>query len=141
MHVDGHVYMHMRCLDIVMVVSLLLMFTHALVGCFDIVIVISLLLMFTHTLVGCDITSFSPSPPSHTPLLSISLPFFMHIATHVHGGGYMLMFDLFCSFTPYQTNSTPLYVASQNGHYDVVQSLLAAGADVNIVTSDVSDDL
>ena len=39
----------------------------------------------------------------------------------------------------YQDNATPLYVASQNGHHDVVQSLLGAGAEVNIATSDVSD--
>ena len=30
-------------------------------------------------------------------------------------------------------------MASQNGHHDVVQTLLGAGADVNIATSDVSD--
>ena len=42
------------------------------------------------------------------------------------------MFDLVCSFILYQTNTTPLYMASQEGHHDVVQSLLAAGADVNI---------
>ena len=40
--------------------------------------------------------------------------------------------DLFCSFTSYQNNATPLYVASQSGHHDVVQTLLGAGADVNI---------
>ena len=39
----------------------------------------------------------------------------------------------------YQDNATPLYVASQKGHHDVVQSLLGAGAEVNIATSDVSD--
>ena len=30
-------------------------------------------------------------------------------------------------------------MASENGHYDVVQSLLEAGAEVNIARSDVSD--
>ena len=48
------------------------------------------------------------------------------------------MFHLFNSFTPYQHNITPLYVASWNGHHDVVQTLLGAGADVNIASSDVS---
>ena len=48
------------------------------------------------------------------------------------------MFHLFRSFTPYQTNATPLCVASQEGHHDVVQTLLGAGADVNIARSDVS---
>ena len=45
----------------------------------------------------------------------------------------------FCNFTSYQNNTTPLYVASQGGHRDVVQTLLRAGADVNIATPDVSD--
>ena len=48
------------------------------------------------------------------------------------------MFHLFRSFTPYQDNATPLYVASLEGHHDVVQTLLGAGADVNMATSDVS---
>ena len=48
------------------------------------------------------------------------------------------MFHLFRSFTPYQNNVTPLYVASQEGHHDVVQTLLGAGADVNIASSNVS---
>ena len=39
----------------------------------------------------------------------------------------------------YQNNITPLFIASQNGYDDVVQSLLGAGAEVNIVRSDVSD--
>ena len=43
------------------------------------------------------------------------------------------------STSPYQINATPLYVASQNGHHDVVQTLVGAGADVNIARSDVSD--
>ena len=46
---------------------------------------------------------------------------------------------LFHSFTPYQDNTTPLYVASQKGYHDVVQTLLGAGADVNIARSYVSD--
>ena len=48
------------------------------------------------------------------------------------------MFDLFYSFSPYQKNMTALYVASCNGHHDVVQTLVGAGADVNIPAS-VSD--
>ncbi|KAL5510172.1 hypothetical protein EMCRGX_G005671 [Ephydatia muelleri] len=41
--------------------------------------------------------------------------------------------------TTCQTNATPLYIASREGHHDVVQSLLGAGAEVNIARSDVSD--
>ena len=63
----------------------------------------------------------------------------MHTAVHMHEDSYMTcMFDLFYSFTPYQDNATPLYVASRKGHHDVVQTLVGAGADVNIATS-VSD--
>ena len=32
-----------------------------------------------------------------------------------------------------------MYMASREGHHDVVQTLVGAGADVNIATSDVSD--
>ena len=32
-----------------------------------------------------------------------------------------------------------LYIGSQEGHGDVVQTMLGAGAEVNIATSDVSD--
>ena len=42
---------------------------------------------------------------------------------------------IFCSFAPYQNNTSPLYMASQNGHNDVVQSLLSARADVNMARS------
>ena len=64
----------------------------------------------------------------------------LHIAVHVHVHGCMrsILFDVFCSFTSYQNNATPLYWASENGHHDVVQTLLGADADVNIATSDVS---
>jgi ankyrin repeat protein len=64
----------------------------------------------------------------------------MRTVVHIHGDGYMTcMFDLFYSFTPYQDNATPLYGASQNGHHDVVQTLVGTGADVNIARSDVRD--
>ena len=43
-----------------------------------------------------------------------------------------------CFFTSYQDNRTALYWASCRGHKDVVQTLLGAGADVNIARSDVS---
>ena len=42
---------------------------------------------------------------------------------------------IFCSFAPYQNNTSPLYMASQNGHNDVVQSLLRAGADMDMARS------
>ena len=48
------------------------------------------------------------------------------------------MFDLTCAFTPNKVNATPLNAACGIGHHDVVQTLLGAGADVNIATSDVS---
>ena len=37
------------------------------------------------------------------------------------------------SLHPKQSNATPLFVASEKGHQDVVQRLLGAGADVNIL--------
>ena len=43
-----------------------------------------------------------------------------------------------CFFTSYQDNRTALYWASCRGHHDVVQTLLGAGAIVNIARSDVS---
>ena len=49
------------------------------------------------------------------------------------------MFDFFCSSTPYQNNTTPLYAASKEGHHDIVKTLLVAGADMSMTTSDVRD--
>ena len=46
----------------------------------------------------------------------------------------IMCIELFC-FVPSlldQINETPLVAASRKGHHDVVQSLLGAGADVNI---------
>ena len=44
------------------------------------------------------------------------------------------MFGLFFALLyPKQSNTTPLYVASLKGHQDVVQKLLGAGADMNIL--------
>ena len=37
-----------------------------------------------------------------------------------------------------QWGETPLYVASEHGHYKVVELLITAGANVNIIT-EVSD--
>ena len=47
--------------------------------------------------------------------------------------------DLFFSLVSYQINITPLYVACEKGRHYLVQSLLEAGADVDIARSDVSD--
>ena len=51
----------------------------------------------------------------------------------------MLYEVLFCYSASYQDSITPLLVASEEGHDDVVKTLLGAGAHVNITTSDVSD--
>ena len=66
----------------------------------------------------------------------------LYISTHVYTEyiqRWLFIKCLFHSFTPYQYDQTPLYVTSQNGHHDGVQTLLGAGADVNIARSYVSD--
>ena len=61
-----------------------------------------------------------------------------HIVMHAHMSRWvrvgMMCIELSC-FVPsllYQDNETPLFAASKKGHHDVVQSLLGAGAEVNI---------
>ena len=56
------------------------------------------------------------------------------------GDEYTVFNCMFCCTTSFQSNRTPLYVASHNGHLDVVRILLVhvAVADVNVATSDVS---
>ena len=41
----------------------------------------------------------------------------------------LLMATLYCSFS--QDGTTPMYVACKNGHVDVVNILIIAGADIN----------
>ena len=38
----------------------------------------------------------------------------------------------------HKVNATPLNAACENGHHEVVQTLIGADADVNIAKSDVS---
>ena len=45
------------------------------------------------------------------------------------------------NFPPSQDGTTPLFMACQNGHIDVVNILLANGADVNLTGFKVSEKL
>lgn len=51
---------------------------------------------------------------------------------------FLMCYLFFFFFFVYQNNATPFYMASQNGHLEVVKSLLGAGANVNIAKKDVS---
>ena len=48
------------------------------------------------------------------------------------------MFSFTVFHSNLQTHATSLYMASENGYHYIVQSLLGAGAGVNIARSDVS---
>ena len=131
--------------------------------CFHVVMICAYMYMYTHVCMHC-IICICKHQRSHALfedrclliILEISFhdlhyisslphPFsslspIIHTAVHMHGDCYVTcMFDLFYSSTPYQYNVTPLYAASHNGHHDVVQTLVGAGADLNIARSDVSD--
>ena len=82
---------------------------------------------------------FSKRPLSFLPPSSLLFTFTQHAYCCTHAWKWLHDMYVCNSFTPHQTNITPLYVASQNGHHDVVQTLVGAGADVNIARSDVSD--
>ena len=105
---------------------------------------------------GHELSSTSSAPPhlcsSHPPLLSFppsfispsSLPLLPPLPSLTCS--YIVLMDDTCTvhvhiclidFTAYQDNTTPLYVACDKGHQEIVQILLAAGADVKIARSTV----
>ena len=70
--------------------------------------------------------------------LSHSLLFFIFTFKFLSLLTCMCTCDAFVPSLLTQNNSSPLFMASQKGHHDVVQTLLGAGADINIARFVVS---
>ena len=60
----------------------------------------------------------------------------LHSYTHIHNHTFHKMFIIQSIFTV-QNGCSPLYVASQGGHTDIVDILLRSGADVHQATIEV----
>lgn len=90
--------------------------------------------MYTHQY-GMIILTFIPQGVNvHVTVGADLMVLLKCVETDVHVHVCMSSF-----FIIYQSNTTPLQIACYQGHHDIVQSLLGAGADVNTAISDVSN--